>query len=107
MKVSEENAASDFRAKATGHVFPLTSETQAFTQKEVWRGAVPIVPHEGVCKSMASRWQVVQPAKFHAVLVTVTVVIGLAVVVAVLCPTGEPVCKRQVACHPLGFNAMV
>jgi hypothetical protein len=73
----------------------LTARARPFAEEEVPCRAVTVVPHEGVGKSLVAGRQVVHAADFHAVLVTVAVVIRLAVIVAVLGPAGEPVCKRH------------
>jgi hypothetical protein len=71
----------------------LTSRPKSLTQEQVRRRAVSVVPHEGVRESLIAWRQVVHPAQFHAVLLTVTVVVGLAVEVVMLRPAGEPVCR--------------
>jgi len=76
----------------------LTSISKSFTQEHVRRGAVSVVPHEGVCESLVAWRQVVHPPQFHAVLFAVTVVIWLAVDMVMLRPAGEPVCRESGAC---------
>lgn len=74
------------------------NDTCAFLQfladEVVARGAVSVVPHEGVRESLGGGGQagvVVQPPQLHAVLLAEEVVVGLLQHVVVLTPAGEPV----------------
>lgn len=76
-------------------------QTCAFLQfladEVVARGAVSVVPHEGVRESLGGGGQagvVVQPPQLHAVLLAEEVVVWLLQHVVVLTPAGEPVCNQ-------------
>lgn len=67
---------------------------ESFANEVIGGGAVPVVPHEGGGQTGGGGGQRVHPPHLDAVLLAEPVIVGLAVVVAMLGPTGKPICNN-------------